>query len=455
MISGFKRYDLLKFSFIFSIVFFLFLGLQTLAFSDVFSTDNKSFASTKEPTNLTDSVKKNFNNKNDDNNKTGYQNQTLNEQNIKIVAAGDFGCGPVAQSNIKQVEIQKPDIFLVIGDLSYEPSLDCWYDMTKALDTKTKIAIGNHEGDEEKEKGGSQQLTNSLLKHYNLPNSYYSFNFGNIHFLALDTQLEFSFNIFKPEDEEEEEENTNYKDKSNIMNGKSYATTLADLLTKYNITAEIPPGYLLNDKMIVENIPFDTEQYKFVVNDLEKASTNSSIDWIIVMFHKPIYSSLSSHMQEYIMRENYQPVFDKYGVDIVLQGHNHMYDRTLPIKFNPLNISKPIVDKSTNNTNNFFNPDGSIFSVIGSGGKSSHIILNHPDYVAKQFNGFGFLSIDINGKDLDAKFYDIGYKCKEEKLTESDMEEGDFIIFDMSSCKNDKSKKPLEIIDRYVISKVS
>ena len=83
------------------------------------------------------------------------------------------------------------------------------------------------------------------------------------------------------------------------------------------------------------------------------------------------------------MRENYQPVFDKYGVDIVLQGHNHMYDRTLPIKFNPLNISKPIVDKSTNNTNNFFNPDGTIFWVIGSGGKSNHIILNHPDYVAK------------------------------------------------------------------------
>ena len=260
---------------------FFFLVYKTLSFSDVFSTDNKSFASTKEP-NLTDSVKKNFNNTNDDNNKTAYQNQTLNEQNIKIVAAGDFGCGPVAQSNIKQVELQKPDIFLVIGDLSYEPSLDCWYDMTKALDSKTKIAIGYHEDDEEK--GGSQELTNSLLKHYNLHNSYYSFNFGNIHFLALDTQLEFSFNIFKPEDEEEEEENTNYKDKSNIMNGKSYATTLADLLTKYNITAEIPLGYLLNDKMIVENIPFDTEQYKFVVNDLEKASNNSSINWIIQLY---------------------------------------------------------------------------------------------------------------------------------------------------------------------------
>ena len=106
--------------------------------------------------------------------------------------------------------------------------------------------------------------------------------------------------------------------------------------------------------MIVEDVPLDTKQYQFVVNDLEKASTNSSsIDWIIVMFHKPFYSSLSSHMQEYIMREKYQPVFDKYGVDLVLQGHNHIYDRTLPLKFNLRNISNPIVDES-NNTNKFY-----------------------------------------------------------------------------------------------------
>ena len=76
--------------------------------------------------------------------------------------------------------------------------------------------------------------------------------------------------------------------------------------------------------MIVEDVPLDTEQYQFVVNVLEKTNNNnnSSIDWIIVIFHKPFYSSLSSHIQEYIMREKYQPVFNKYEVDIVLQGHN-------------------------------------------------------------------------------------------------------------------------------------
>src|SRR5918993_1245587 len=459
MYLEFKWCEFLKFSFIFSILFFL-LCLQTLTFSDVSSTNNKSIEPTNENS-LTNTVKKNFINiseNNNYNNKTSFsqnQNKTLNEQKIKIVAAGDFGCRPIPQNNIKQIELQKPDIFLVLGDLSYEPTMDCWYKMTKTLDSKIKIAIGNHEEDEEEAQGGSKELRNSLLKHYDLQNSYYSFDYGNVHFLVLDTQLEFSLDVFEPKEEEKEEnDDDNKDDESNKPNVKYYATTLKDLLAKYNIKGIIPPYHLLNDEVIVEDIPRDTEQYKFVVNDLEKTNNNSSIDWIIVMFHKPFYSSLSSHIQEYIMREKYQPVFDKYGVHLVLQGHNHIYDRTLPLKFNPNNISKPIVDES-NNKNKFFNPEGSIFSVIGLGGKSSHIILNQPDYVVKQSNGFGFLSIEINGKELDAKYYDIGYKCKEDKLKEKDLEEGDFTIFEMSSCKIDKSKGPLEIIDHYIISKIS
>ena len=372
----------------------------------------------------------------------------------KIVAVGDFGCRPVAQDNIKQIELQKPDIFLALGDLTYEPTADCWYDMTKALDSKTKIAIGNHEDDEEKATGGSKELKDSLLEHYDLQNSYYSFDYGNAHFLVLDTQLEFSLNVFKQVEEEDKENDDNNKDdESNKPDAKYYATTLKDLLAKHDIKGEIPPYHLINDEMIVEDVPLNTKQYEFVVNDLEKTNNNSSIDWIIVMFHKPFYSSLSSHIQEYIMREKYQPVFDKYGVDMVLQGHNHIYDRTLPIKFNPNNISKPLVDES-NNTNKFFNPEGSIFSVIGLGGRSSHIFLNQPDYVVKQHNGFGFLNIEIKGKELDAKYYDIGYNCKEQQLKEKDLEEGDFTIFEMSSCKNNK-KDPLKIIDHYSISKVS
>ena len=446
MYSKFIQFEILKFSFILSIVFFL---SQNLTFYDALAANTKSLVSTNE-SNLGNIIEKDFTKVNS--NTSANQTQTLHEKKIKIVAAGDFGCRPIAQNNIKQIELQKPDIFLVLGDLSYKPSMDCWYKMTKTLDSKIKIAIGNHEEDEEEAQGGSKELRNSLLKHYDLQNSYYSFDYGNVHFLVLDTQLEFSLDVFEPKEEEEKEENddNNKDDESNKANVKYYATTLKDLLAKYSIKGIIPPYHLLNDEVIVEDIPRDTEQYKFVVNDLENTNNNSSINWIIVMFHKPFYSSLSSHIQEYIMREKYQPVFDKYGVDIVLQGHNHIYDRTLPLKFNPNNIGKPIVDES-NNTNEFFNPDGSIYSVIGLGGRSSSIILNHPDYVVKQYNGFGFLSIEINGKELDAKYYDIGYKCKEKNLKEDDLEEGDFTIYEMSSC-NDKNT--LKIIDHYIISKV-
>jgi len=453
----FKELAGLRFSWVFSILLFI-VCLQILTFHDVFSITNKTNNRINETS--INNIKNNLVNMDNSNNTISVgQNQTINkEQKIKIIASGDFGCRPVAQNNIKQIVLQKPDIFLVIGDLSYEPSSDCWYDMTKTLDSKIKIAIGNHEDEEEKEKGGSKKLKDSLLKHYKLPNSYYSFNYGNVHFLVLDTQLEFSFDIFKQKEDVEEEKNDDktVKDieQENKLGAKYYTTTLENLFAKYNIKDEIPPFYLVNEEVTVEDIPFETPQYQFAVNDLKNTSNNSSIDWIIVILHKPLYSSLSSHIQEYVVRDKFQPIFDKYGVDLVLQGHNHFYDRTLPLQFNSSDISKPIVDRSTNTTvNKYINPEGSIYSVVGLGGRTSHIFLNQPDYIVNQHNGFGFLSIDIEGKDLDAKYYDIGYKCKEQKLKESDMEKGDFTIYEMSSCKKDNSRNSLEVTDHYSISK--
>jgi len=66
MLLEFKWYDLIKFSFISSIVFFL-ICLQTLTFQDVFSTNNnKSFDFTNESNLTTNTSKKNFINISDD-----------------------------------------------------------------------------------------------------------------------------------------------------------------------------------------------------------------------------------------------------------------------------------------------------------------------------------------------------------------------------------------------------
>jgi hypothetical protein len=75
------------------------------------------------------------------------------------------------------------------------------------------------------------------------------------------------------------------------------------------------------------------------------------------------------------------------------------------------------------------------------------------DYVANKYNGFGFLTIDIIGKKLNAKYYDIGYECDEENLKKSDFKQGHYDFYDDSSCKINKGKNAVKVIDQYNIIK--
>src|SRR5215208_7382966 len=122
------------------------------------------------------------------------ENEILNENENKefnIIAVADVGCSIRAQENIKNIEKLDPELFLVSGDLSYKKTPDCWFNMTKSLDSKTKIAIGNHD-DYEEEGTKGENFRKSLLNHYNLDKPYYSFDYKNVHVLVLDTQLELS-----------------------------------------------------------------------------------------------------------------------------------------------------------------------------------------------------------------------------------------------------------------------
>ena len=122
---------------------------------------------------------------------------------------------------------------------------------------------------------------------------------------------------------------------------------LDDFLKQKSIDIDIPQlDKLVESNAKVPSLDIDKEQYKFVLDDLNKTKQNKDIDWIFVMFHKPMYSPLSKQFEEYIIRNKYQPIFDKYGVDLVIQGHNHIYSRTLPLSFNKLNISQPIIDQN-------------------------------------------------------------------------------------------------------------
>ena len=65
---------------------------------------------------------------------------------------------------------------------------------------------------------------------------------------------------------------------------------------------------------------------------LEKALADSTEDWKICFFHHPLYSSGGRHGSETDLRSQLEPVFLKYGVQVVFAGHEHFYERLKPQK---------------------------------------------------------------------------------------------------------------------------
>ena len=97
-----------------------------------------------------------------------------------------------------------------------------------------------------------------------------------------------------------------------------------------------------------ESLPFkllqdDSMQKQFVSDDLYYASQNKSISWIVVYVYRPMYTSPTYHRSQEILRDSYQTLFDIYCVDLVLQAHNHNYQRSYPIRYNTTNSSTPII----------------------------------------------------------------------------------------------------------------
>ena len=145
--------------------------------------------------------------------------------------------------------------------------------------------------------------------------------------------------------------------------------------------------------------------------DLKKASSDPNINWIIVYYHKTAYTSPSiarplTEIQPFTeFRDLYHPLFDKYHVDLVLQGHEHNYQRSHPLKYNINNSSNPIITDT--DTHNYTNPQGRIFVIVGTAGAHFFKLLGQAHYIATQFTGIhGFLNIDVKGATtLNAKFY--------------------------------------------------
>jgi hypothetical protein len=65
---------------------------------------------------------------------------------------------------------------------------------------------------------------------------------------------------------------------------------------------------------------------------LSKELATSGSDWKIMFFHHPLYSSGETHGSAELQRGLLEPVFLKHGVNVVLSGHEHFYERIKPQK---------------------------------------------------------------------------------------------------------------------------
>jgi 3',5'-cyclic AMP phosphodiesterase CpdA len=160
----------------------------------------------------------------------------------------------------KRMVDYSPDFFIVVGDLVEDGSdmnrWDRFFEWGRVLMKGSPLftTLGNHEEND--------------INYYNLfylPNNeiWYSFDYGNVHFIALEN------NGFTP-------------------------------LSK------------------------GSEQYRWLENDL----AGNKSRWTVVFCHIPFYDSTLSQDVK-ILRDDLQPLFERYKVDMVLSGHAHDYERSV------------------------------------------------------------------------------------------------------------------------------
>jgi len=185
---------------------------------------------------------------------------------------------------------------------------------------------------------------------------YYSFNYGNVHFVCLDSMTS-----------------------SRATNGA--------MLT-----------WLQND--LAQNIQ----------------------PWVIAFWHHPPYTKGShnsdTETQLAEMRQNVLPMLEGYGVDLVLSGHSHSYERSFLIDghYGASSTFTVAMKKNAGGgrenidgayTKSALSPnlpnEGAVYAVAGSSGRISGGLLNHPAMFIS-LNNLGSMILDINGNRLDAKF---------------------------------------------------
>ncbi|ADB36116.1 metallophosphoesterase [Spirosoma linguale] len=299
---------------------------------------------------------------------------------VRLWALGDFGSGSENQRNVYQAyqkaTANRPaDLWLWLGDNAYSFGFEDEFQQyvfsvypQTLRNTPLFITPGNHDY--------ADSETNFNVAYYKLfafpekgeaggvpsdSKSYYSADYGNVHLVSLDSQG-------RPDGQY-----------------RLYDTTSA--------------------------------QVQWLKRDL----TANKLPWTIVIFHHPPYSkgghNSDTQLSMKLLRENLTPILERYGVDLVLNGHSHGYERTYRIKglrglANTFDKADHIAETTTGRYDGSPNScpiltkgQGTVYIVNGSGGQlgGQSPGFPHPATVYNNTTLGGSMLLDITDNRLDAQ----------------------------------------------------
>ncbi|HRH56941.1 MAG TPA: metallophosphoesterase [Chitinophagales bacterium] len=301
---------------------------------------------------------------------------------------GDCGNNSANQINVRNYFMQymgtnHADGMLLLGDNAYNAGTDAEYQngfFPIYQDSLLRNVIlwptpGNHDY-----ANTSARQNDHVIPYYSmftLPTSgesggvasgteaYYSFDYANIHFLSLDS----------------------YGRDSNT----------------YRIWDTLGP------------------QVRWIKNDLE----SNTQKWTVAYWHHPPYT-LGSHTSEseadlIAIRQNFIRILERYGVDLILCGHSHVYERSyllnghygneasFSLATNAVSSSSAKYDNTSNSCpyiKNGFRKEGTVYAVVGSSGQlgGSQIGWPHNAMTYSNITQGGGLVLTVQRNRLDAEW---------------------------------------------------
>ena len=242
-----------------------------------------------------------------------FQTAVRPDSPFRFIYYGDNKNGPhMHRRNALQISAEKPHIVLQCGDLVSEGEVYSQWERLFFTPAKPLIdhvplypSLGNHENN-----------AKHYFNYFSLPTtveSWYSFDYGNAHFVVLDSNTE------------------------------------------------------------------SEEQVEWLVEDLE----TSDATWKFVSFHHPPFTAGGNYYTKNRIRLKnlLHPIFEKQGVDIVFNGHDHNYER-----------SRPIVSKQG---------EAPVTYIVNGNGGTPLRYIGKREWTVVAKRVFGYTRVDIDGERLE------------------------------------------------------